>query len=212
MKTSNFQIKLLQLFDRNFNSEFTINQIAKKTDFDYAYANREINKLIKKDIISKNTVGNAHLCSLNLKNDETIAIIFDYETHKKSRFYNGHKVLKAHFLDFFREAKRYNIHSFVIFGSYASGKETKKSDLDILIILENKKQSDMMHKMINDIFKLSDAEINPIVIGRKDFTEMLANKIKLNIGKEALKNHVILYGIERFWELVLGAKNEQSNV
>ena len=65
-----------------------------------------------------------------------------------------------------------------------------------------------MHKLINNAFKLSDAEINPIVIGRKDFTEMLANKIKLNIGKEALKNHVILYGIERFWELVLEAKNE----
>src|SRR3989338_9991939 len=100
MKTSNFQIKLLQVFDRNFNSEFTINQIAKKTDFDYAYANREINKLIKKDIISKKTVGNAHLCSLNLKNDETIAIIFEYETYKKSRFYEEHKVLKTQFLEF----------------------------------------------------------------------------------------------------------------
>ena len=167
-----------------------------------------MNKLIKKGIISKKTVGNAHLCSLNLKHDETIAIIFDYETHKKSSFYKEHKVLKAYFLDFFKEAKRHNIHSFVIFGSYASGKETKKSDLDILIILENKKQSDMMHKLINNAFKLSDAEINPIVIGRKDFIEMLANKVKLNIGKEALKSHIILYGIERFWELVLEAKNE----
>src|SRR3989344_7275914 len=102
MKPSNFQIKLLRLFDQNFNSEFTINQISKKTGFDYAYSNREINKLIKKGIISKKTVGNAHLCSLNLKNDETIAIIFDYETHKKSGFYKKHKVLKAHFLDFFR--------------------------------------------------------------------------------------------------------------
>lgn len=208
MKTSNFQINLLQLFDRNFNSEFTINQIAKKINFDYAYANREVNKLIKRGIISKKTVGNAHLCSLNLKNDETIAIIFDYETHKKSSFYKGHKVLKTFFLDFLKDAKRYNIHSFVIFGSYASGKETKKSDLDILIISENKKQIDSMHKLINNAFKLSDVEINPIFIGKKDFVEMLINKIKLNIGKEALRNHIIPYGIERFWELVLEAKNE----
>ena len=80
MKTSNFQIRLLQLFDQNFNSEFTINQISKKTNFDYAYANREVNKLIKRGLISKKTVGNAHLCSLDLKNDETISIIFEYET------------------------------------------------------------------------------------------------------------------------------------
>ena len=206
MKTSNFQINLLQLFDRNFNSEFTINQIAKKTNFDYAYANREINKLIKRGVISKKTVGNAHLCSLNLKNDETIAIIFDYETRKKSGFYEEHKVLKAYFSDFLGDLKRYSIHSLLIFGSYASGKETSKSDLDILVILENKKQSDSVHKLINNAFKLSDVEINPIVIGRKDFVEMLVNKSRLNIGKEALKNHIILYGIERFWELVLGSE------
>src|SRR3989344_4919923 len=102
MKTSNFQIKLLQLFDRNFNSEFTINQIAKRTDFDYAYANREINKLIKTGIISKKTVGNSHLCSLNLNNDKTISMIFDYETDKKSSFYKKHKVLKTYFMDFFK--------------------------------------------------------------------------------------------------------------
>ena len=212
MKTSNFQIRLLQLFDQNFNSEFTINQIAKKTGFDYAYVNRETNKLIKKGIISKKTVGNAHLCSLDLKNDGTIAIIFDYETHKKSSFYEGHKVLKTYFLDFLKEAKRYSIHSLIIFGSYAKGLETKKSDLDVLAVLENKKQSDSIRGLINNAFKLSDIEINPIIVGKKDFVEMLANKASLNIGKEALKSHIILYGIERFWESALEAKNEQGNV
>ena len=70
MLTNKFQAKLLELFDQNFNSELTINQISKKINFDYAYANREINKLIKSDIVSKKTVGNSNLCSLNLKNDE----------------------------------------------------------------------------------------------------------------------------------------------
>ena len=212
MKPSNFQIKLLQLFDQNFNTEFTINQISKKTGFDYAYANREINKLIKKGVISKKTVGNAHLCSLNLKNDETISIIFDYETRKKSYFYKKHKVLKTYFSDFFNEAKKYNIHSFLIFGSYAKESETKKSDLDILIILENKAQSGELSKSINDAFKLATVEISPIIIGRTDFIKMLTDKTKLNIGKESLKNHVILYGIERFWELALESRYEQSNV
>src|SRR3989344_1580952 len=212
MKTSNFQIKLLQLFDQNFNSEFTINQTSKKTNFDYAYVNREVNKLIKKGIISKKTVGNAHLCSLNLKNDETISIIFDYETRKKSYFYKKHKVLKTYLSDFFNEAKKYDIHSFLIFGSYAKESETKKSDLDILIILENKAQSGELSKSINDAFKLATVEISPIIIGRTDFIKMLTDKTKLNIGKESLKNHIILYGIERFWELALESRYEQSNV
>ena len=208
MKTSNFQIKLLQLFDQNFNSEFTINQIAKKTGFDYAYVNRETNKLIKRGIISKKTVGNAHLCSLNLKNGGTIAAIFGHETHKKSCFYKKHKVMESYFSEFFMEAKEYSIHLLIIFGSYAKGMETKKSDLDVLAVLEDKKQSDSVHKLINSAFKLSDTEISPIIVGKKDSLEMLSNKTSLNIGKEALKSHIILYGIERFWESVLEAKNE----
>ena len=148
-------------------------------------------------------MGNSNLCSLNLKNDEAIALIFDYETSKKSAFYKKHKVLKAYFLDLFEEIKKLNIYSFIMFGSYAKGTETEKSDLDILIILENNKQSDKIHKIINNIFSLSTAELSPIIIDKKEFVEMLANKIKLNVGKEALKSHIILYGVERFWELVL---------
>lgn len=203
----------MELFNKNFNKEFTINQISKKTGFTYGYTNRETNKLIKEGILNKKTVGNAHLCSLNLKNDSTLSLIYEYEVNKKSEFYKRHKVLKTYFLDFFKDAKKYSIHSFIIFGSYAAGKETKKSDLDVLIIIENKKQSDNMHKLVNMAFKISDVEINPIIAGRKDFVEMLTNKSKLNVGKEALKNHIILYGIERFWEIVLESENnEQSNV
>ena len=203
MLKNKFQSRLLQLFDENFNSEFTINQISKKIGLDYAYVNREVNKLIKKEIISKKTVGNSNLCSLNLKNDEAIVLIFDYETSKKSAFYKRHKVLKTYFLDLFREIKGFDVYSFVIFGSYANGTETGKSDLDILIVIEDKKKSDKLHKAINNIFSLSTVEISPMIIDRKDFVEMLANKIKLNVGKEALKSHIILYGIERFWELAL---------
>ena len=203
MLANKFQTKLLQLFDENFNSEFTINQISKKIGLDYAYVNREINKIIKKEIISKKTVGNSNLCSLNLKNDEAIVLIFDYETSKKSVFYKKHKILKTYFLDLFKEIKGFDIYSFIIFGSYAKGKETEKSDLDILIVIEDKKKSDKLHKIINNSFSLSNVEISPMIIDRKDFVEMLANKIKLNVGKEALKNHIILHGIERFWELVL---------
>ena len=204
-----FQARLLQLFDQNFNSESTINQIAKKLGFDYAYANREINKLIKKDIVSKKTVGNSNLCSLNLKNDEAIVLIFDYEAGKKSVFYKKHKVLKVFFSDFLNKAKKENIHSLIVFGSYAKNTETSRSDMDIMIILEDKAQSDQFHKLINNVFKLSTLEINPIIVDRKEFIEMLANKAELNIGKEAWKHHIILYGIERFWELALEAEHHE---
>ena len=207
MAANSFQEKLMELFDGNLNSQFTINQIAKITDFDYGYVNREINKLIKKSIIGKKTVGNAHLCSLNLKNDETLPLVFEGEIHKRTSFYNRHKVLKEYFSDFLKEAEQYGIHSVLIFGSYAKGAQTQRSDLDLLIIIENRQFSNKAHNALNNAFKLSTLEINPIIIIRKEFLQMLNNKAKLNIGKEALKSHIIAYGIERFWEMVLEAES-----
>ena len=209
MTANSFQEKLMELFDKNLNSQFTINQIAKMTDFDYGYVNREMNKLIKKGIIGKKTVGNAHLCSLNLKNDGTMPLVFEKEIHKRISFYNKHKVLKGYFSDFLKEAEQYSIHSALIFGSYAKGAQTERSDLDLLVIIENKQFSSKTHNALNNAFKLSTLEVNPIIISRKEFLQMLSNKAKLNIGKEALKNHIIVYGIERFWEIVLEAESNE---
>lgn len=209
MPANSFQSKMMELFDRNLNSQFTINQIAKMTDFDYGYVNREMNKLIKKSIISKKTVGNAHLCSLNLKNDETLPLVFEEEIHKRIGFYNKYKVLKTYFSDFLKDAEQYSIHSVLVFGSYAKGAQTEKSDLDLLIIIENKQFSNKAHNALNNAFKLSTIEAAPIVISRKEFLQMLSNKAKLNIGKEALKSHIISYGIERFWEMVLEAESNE---
>ena len=209
MAANSFQEKLMELFDGNLNSQFTINQIAKITDFDYGYVNREINKLIKKSIIGKKTVGNAHLCSLNLKNDETMPLVFEEEIRKRISFYSKHKVLKEYFSDFLKGAEQYSIHSVLLFGSYAKGAQTEKSDLDLLVINENKQFSNKAQNALNNAFRLSTLEINPIIISRKEFLQMLSNKAKLNIGKEALKSHIIVYGVERFWEMVLEAESNE---
>jgi len=50
-------------------------------------------------------------------------------------------------------------------------------------------------------------KINQIVVTTKMFKDMITNKAELNVGKEALNNHVILYGSEIFWKIVLEAKN-----
>ena len=45
-------------------------------------------------------------------------------------------------------------------------------------------------------------QINAIVVDNLMFKEMLSSKEELNVGKEALKSHILLYGFEHFWALV----------
>ncbi len=45
-------------------------------------------------------------------------------------------------------------------------------------------------------------KINPIFITEAEFKKMLRDKDE-NVGKEALKNHIILNNPQKFWEMVL---------
>ena len=44
--------------------------------------------------------------------------------------------------------------------------------------------------------------INPIFVRKKEFKEMLKDKEE-NVGKQALKNHIILNNPEEFWKCIL---------
>ncbi len=86
----------------------------------------------------------------------------------------------------------------VLFGSYARGEETEKSDIDLMVI--NKRgDKTLSFSKYELLFK---KKINPIFVTEKEFKLMLKDKEE-NVGKQALKNHIILNNPEHFWELVL---------
>ena len=86
----------------------------------------------------------------------------------------------------------------ILFGSYAKGSETERSDIDVLVINKDGKKS-LSFSRYEVLFK---KKINPIFITSSEFKKMLQDKEE-NIGKQALKSHVILNNPERFWGLVL---------
>ena len=83
----------------------------------------------------------------------------------------------------------------VLFGSYTKGTATKISDIDILLVSKTKTGID---KTTKEIYAKYGKEINAIVMTSKDFKRQ---KDKALI-KEIIKNHYILYGVEKFLNLV----------
>jgi len=86
------------------------------------------------------------------------------------------------------------IFSSLIFGSYAKGYYTKKSDLDLLLITKNKEKID------EDISKISRTwgiNISPSYLTLEDFQKNLKNRNPTM--EEILKNHIMLIGAENFW-------------
>jgi len=81
----------------------------------------------------------------------------------------------------------------IIYGSYAKETNTKKSDLDIIII-------GSYDKKINDIAKAYGIELD--IKHRKSF-----GKTPDTILKEVIKDHIVLKGVEEYvrWQLTIGA-------
>ncbi|MDP2750863.1 MAG: nucleotidyltransferase domain-containing protein, partial [Nanoarchaeota archaeon] len=85
-----------------------------------------------------------------------------------------------------------------VFGSYAKGKQTEKSDIDLLIINKDGKKT-LSFSKYELLYK---RRINPIFITKSEFRKMIAEKEE-NVGKQALNNHIILNNPDEFWGCVL---------
>ena len=89
---------------------------------------------------------------------------------------------------------------FLVFGSYAKKNQKKGSDIDICLITDDKKINSKIHQIIG----LIPLDIHLLDFTVDDFIKMLKTK-EDNVGKEIMKNNIILYGIENFYELIKNA-------
>ena len=114
----NLELKIVGLLARNKEKKLTINEIAKALGKHYSFVHKTINKLIDETIITRETAGKAHLCSLNLKHEKTKALLQLSEIEKKNEFYKANKGIKIMLEDLVKSIQQANKPlSIVLFGS-----------------------------------------------------------------------------------------------
>lgn len=161
-----------------------------------------LNQFKKENLILERKVGKSSLFSLNFENN----LIYYYIALCNDKRLK--KMVKLSLNHVFEEVKKItSFFTIVVFGSYAIGKENKSSDLDIIIIIEDKSK-------IKDIeINLSNATLKSIigldvhVIVCKDFIEMLINEEE-NLGKQIARKHLVVYNHQLFYDILNeGMKN-----
>ncbi|PIU67259.1 MAG: hypothetical protein COS84_04870 [Armatimonadetes bacterium CG07_land_8_20_14_0_80_40_9] len=197
--------KILKLFYDDLFAQFTINEIAKRVGISYSYVHRQIEELKNKDILIIEQRSNRKYCRPNYKNPEVKTsfvkisnqIADDFLKKRDKVFFIVEKLLSV-----LPQKTDFNLLSMVLFGSLAKGTDFKKSDIDLFIIVPSKEKYDESIDM--ECVALSKGfgiEINPIVSEPTNLLTMLSEEGQ-NVGKEILKNKIILFGAEKFWELV----------
>ncbi|MBS3138292.1 nucleotidyltransferase domain-containing protein [Candidatus Woesearchaeota archaeon] len=189
------QIKIFEAFLRKPYKELTYKEIK---DYSREKSNSIIQKATVKflveNLIKKRDVGNIILYSLNLENS-TVFSYFDILIKEKTS-----NLVKSSLKIIREELSNIEFLSFVIFGSYAEGKQKEKSDLDIAVFVNSTEEKKNCELSMKSAELKSVLQIDAHVITKDEMLQMLKDKHE-NLGKQiaykhlAIQNPVIFYSI-----------------
>ena len=191
MKDKN--IEVLKVLIERSEEQININRLSKILRIDYKNTYNIVKRLSKDGLVSLKKFGKAINCILNKKNHP---LIFEAEHARRNEVVknNNIKLLqeKLNRLPFSLAA--------LIFGSYAKKKTGKGSDIDLLLVCEKERI-----KEVESTVSLIPLKIHLTTITPEEFIKMAKSK-EFSIVSEAIKNNIILVGIEDYYRLIENVK------
>jgi len=181
--------KILKFLIEN-KEPLSILQISKQLNTDY----KNVFNVIRSysDLLIKDKRGNTSFIEIKgSPNPE----IFNIEQKRREEFLSKNPQLKIA-SEYITEIN-YPFMIVLVFGSYAKRTNTIHSDLDICVISDNKEKA---NKLVNSLGILSlKMEIQEFTTD--EFASMISKR-ENNLGHEIIKNNVILYGTENYYNLI----------
>lgn len=200
-------LKIIGLMRTELESGLTILAISKRLNIGYRPAHNHITDLKKEGVITTHTVGKARQCYLNLENEMCRYLLQENDLKRKEALFKLQLKLKTILENCIAKlTARFisDIHSIILFGSYAKGTATKTSDIDIFFIISDLKKKSLREAIEQEAASYQyshNAKISPIISDIHEFKKMLKSK-ELNVGKELREYGIPLYGAEQFWRFI----------
>ena len=185
------EIKIIDLFRKNVFLSKTIREISIMLKKSYPKVYGGIIELEKEKIIKIKKVGNSKICELNFSKEAISILSFLDRQDALARDIKN--------VDKITEFREFSDDIILVSGSYAKGKQTAKSDIDLVII--TKTGAFEKQKLIENLTKLFLPNVHPIAISYKDFVGMLLDK-KENYGKEVFRSRLLFKNSEIYYDLI----------
>jgi hypothetical protein len=178
--------EIIELYVDNPSSLYSINQIAGKLGKTYPYINKKVTSFINNKILNKTIVGRSHLCSLNLKNDETLYLLILSEIKKKQKFPTSRKSIEL--TDYISKLAKTADASLALI-----------SCNKLILIPGNKESLETVEK---GVLKQSLMGHELLITSKEQFLQMLKEDDRI------LSNHVIFTGFEAYYEMIRSIEDE----
>jgi predicted nucleotidyltransferase len=175
---NNLDLEIILVLLRN---KTHLREIARTLHESHSTVLRKINELLKENVLDYKKEGKNKIFFIK-NNLKAKNYIYSAEIHKLNNLLKKHPALSIILEDI---KKSFSKGIIILFGSYAKGIPNKESDIDIYLETNN---TNIKNKVKEINSKLS------IKIGKFNTKSLLI--------KEIIKNHIIIRGLEDFYERV----------
>ncbi len=194
--TPNKQIELLNVWKNNPFKEFSISEIIRESGKNTkTWAFNTLKFFVKNKILISNRKGNLDIYSINLNNPIAVQLLQYLEAQENLNF----KELEL--ISELIEKIPIKNYCLIVFGSYANNKNTKSSDIDICLLIENKDTEKKIKPYFNEVKLNYPIKIDEHYIIFEDFVKML-NREEENLGKEIFRKHKTFYNADIYFQLI----------
>lgn len=175
-KRNNLELRIVEFL---LNRDGHVREIAKILNESHSSVSRRLNELKKENVVEFKVTGKNKI--FHLKNNLVAKnYIFKSEFNKLIKLLERYPEFEVIFEEILKICDAKLI---ILFGSYAKGTANKNSDIDIYIETKNRK----VKKLVENVNSKINAKIG------------LFN-VDSHLIKEIIKNHVIIKGIEVFYD------------
>ncbi len=189
-------LKLLSVLISS-SQEYNLHTLAAATELSVMGVSKIIKQLARKDLVTATPFGKSHLIKLK-RTARNILFLSLAEQYKRNIFVENHQSLGT-FIEFLTENFIAKTNFSLIFGSYASGEESSRSDLDLLIVSSDTKEVMKVLKTASVLLKI---EVSPVIVSAEEFRQKVQQKHRLY--REILEGkRIIISGEYEFWKMVV---------
>jgi DNA-binding Lrp family transcriptional regulator len=177
--------EILEVFDRDFSQLFSINQISKKLHKSYPHINAKVNNLIREGVLSKANVGRSYLCSLNLENEKSIALLMLESSERKQKAVARIKNSAKFFEEIARIKSEFKVNTILL------------SEDNLIFVLDYIHDREAIKNMFSEIkqFELKFYD-------KESFSGYLLDY------PHFMQSMVVLYSYEKYFEIVSSVKEK----
>ena len=186
------EIRILELFTSNVTLSFTIREVSRLISKDLKIVHTSIKKLLEKKYLLKDK-------ELFLNYKSNIAELAFIERIRAAAFLAKNDLLNTYVSNFIKKSKT-KFFTLMVFGSYASGKQKKDSDIDLIAITPDIGEG--FERSLKSSFSARNLKLHLTCIDQAGFLEMLRKRDELNVVNASLNNHLLLYGAEQYYALL----------